>query len=112
MPQTYQPDPPVVQVRLLPPPSGPFQTITLPSGRVITGTAGVPIDIGEADGGRLEGNGWIRVAWSGPTSNRPPLLNAQSGYRASKGTQYFDTTINALIEWDGATWRDATGSAV
>lgn len=40
----------------------------------------------------------------GNTSNRP--------IRASKGFQYFDTTINKPIFWDGAKWIDATGATV
>lgn len=40
----------------------------------------------------------------GNTSNRP--------IRASKGFQYFDTTINKPIFWDGTKWIDATGATV
>ena len=40
----------------------------------------------------------------GNTSNRP--------IRASKGFQYFDTTINKPIFWDGSKWIDATGATV
>lgn len=31
---------------------------------------------------------------------------------ASKGFQYFDTTINKPIFWDGTKWIDATGATV
>lgn len=40
----------------------------------------------------------------GNTSNRP--------ISASKGFQYFDTTINKPIFWDGSKWIDATGATV
>jgi hypothetical protein len=40
----------------------------------------------------------------GNTSNRP--------IEASKGFQYFDTTINKPIFWDGSKWIDATGATV
>lgn len=40
----------------------------------------------------------------GNTSNRP--------IEASKGFQYFDTTINKPIFWDGTKWIDATGATV
>jgi hypothetical protein len=30
----------------------------------------------------------------------------------NKGFQYFDTTINKPIFWDGAKWIDATGATV
>lgn len=40
----------------------------------------------------------------GNTSNRP--------IGASKGFQYFDTTINKPIFWDGSKWIDATGATV
>lgn len=38
------------------------------------------------------------------TDNRP--------IEASKGFQYFDTTINKPIFWDGSKWIDATGATV
>lgn len=41
---------------------------------------------------------------SGTTSNRP--TNVLVGF------QYFDTTINKPIFWDGAKWIDATGATV
>lgn len=41
---------------------------------------------------------------SGTTSNRP--TNVLVGF------QYFDTTINKPIFWDGSKWIDATGATV
>ena len=47
--------------------------------------------------------GRLRSA-AGPTANRPTGVGV--------GTQYFDTTINRPIWWDGGKWVDATGTAV
>ena len=42
----------------------------------------------------------------GTTENRPANLN--SSYN---GFQYFDTTLDKLIIWNGTEWVDATGNS-
>lgn len=46
----------------------------------------------------------LRVVTTGSTEQRPT--------NATKGHQYFDTTINKPIYWTGSSWVDASGSAV
>lgn len=45
------------------------------------------------------------VSKMGTTQERPANI-------INKGFQYFDTTINKPIFWDGAKWIDATGATV
>jgi hypothetical protein len=53
----------------------------------------------------LTANGWLRVGRSSTTATRPTDQRV--------GEMIVDTTLGAVIIWDGATWRNpATGSAV
>jgi hypothetical protein len=92
-------------IRVLPPPNGPF-SITLTGNRTLSTTAGQYIDVDAADAWAMAANGWVMLSRGGigPTSSRlsSPYL----------GTQFTDTTVAAVIVWDGATWRNAvTGAA-
>jgi hypothetical protein len=66
------------------------------------------------DGRLLAANGWIQVAPSGTTGQRPTTNpNLSAPYTTAPGFKFFDTTLSKLIFWDGAIWRDpATGAAV
>jgi hypothetical protein len=62
----------------------------------------------------LAANGWVKIAVSGPTSARP-TTNESSGpyFVAARGLHFVDTTLGALIVFDGATSRNPiTGAAV
>lgn len=50
-------------------------------------------------------SGDMYVSKMGTTQERPANI-------INKGFQYFDTTINKPIFWDGAKWIDATGATV
>lgn len=50
-------------------------------------------------------SGDMYVSKTGTTQERPANI-------INKGFQYFDTTINKPIFWDGAKWIDATGATV
>lgn len=50
-------------------------------------------------------SGDMYVSKMGTTQERPANI-------INKGFQYFDTTINKPIYWDGAKWIDATGATV
>lgn len=50
-------------------------------------------------------SGDMYVSKMGATQERPANI-------INKGFQYFDTTINKPIFWDGAKWIDATGATV
>jgi hypothetical protein len=96
--------------RMLGPANVQRQTMTV-NGRTYTAAAGQPIDVPDFDGNALEANGWILVAPSGPSSARP--AGTLGMYAAKPGVKFFDTTLDKLIEFDGAVWRDpSTGGAV
>lgn len=94
-----------MQFRLMPPASGPLQVCTI-NGRTYTGVAGTPQDVPDADKQGLVGNGWLLMAVSGTTAQRP----AQPAYPAILA--YIDTTLGKPIWYDGATWRDYAGNSV
>jgi hypothetical protein len=97
-------------VRMFPPPSGAFQNTTV-NGRSYAASPGSKLDVPEQDAHQLEANGWIRGAYVGPTSGRPNV--GMGVFVAQRGSRYFDTTVGAMIEFDGATWRSLVdGSAV
>jgi hypothetical protein len=56
----------------------------------------------DADG--LGANGWIRVAGSGTTAQRPTSPN--------NGQLYHDTTLNMIIVFEGTAWRRPDTMAV
>jgi hypothetical protein len=102
--------------RMLPPAIVAGQPVTsqqsmVVNGRTYAGTPGSAMDVPDMDGAVLAANGWIKVAASGTTAQRPTSTSAP--LRAAPNERYFDTTLGKLIVFDGATWRDpATGSAV
>lgn len=75
---------------------------------------GTMIDVPDFDAAGLCGNGYTRIALSGPTSARPSTNpNMSPPYVAAPGVLFLDTTLGKLIVHDGVTWRDpVTGSAV
>jgi hypothetical protein len=85
------------------------------NGRIYPPVApGTVIDVPDFDAAGLCGNGYTRIAISGPTNARPSTSpNTTPPYVAAPGVQFVDTTIGKLIVHDGATWRDpVTGNAV
>lgn len=75
-------------------------------GRSYSAAPGTLLDVPDGDAAVLGANGWTIIAPSGPTSARPP----RSGLT---GNKFFDTTLNQLLIFDGAAWRDqVTGIAV
>lgn len=90
-----------------------------PSGsyRNYSGAPGSVLDVPDFDAQILSSQpGWFaplgldcRV---GPTSARPTLQNdARTAIMA--GTLFIDTTLSAVIVWDGSVWRNiVTGAAV
>ena len=80
---------------------------------------GGTIDAANADVPTLQGQGWIAVAPSGPTSARPAFssyLPAIDGLShpgmAGAGQTYLDTSIGMLIVGDGQVWRNPSTGAV
>ena len=96
--------------RMLPPTDPKFQTMTA-NGRPYVGVPGAALDVPDFDADVLGANGWVKVAPSGPTSARP--VGSAGFYQALAGKHYYDTTLAALIVFDGQTWRSpVNGSSV
>jgi hypothetical protein len=81
------------------------------NGRTYSAAPGSVIDVPDMDGAVLAANGWIRVAASGTTAQRP--TNTSAPFRATPDARYWDTTLSKMVIYDGVSWRDpATGNAV
>lgn len=95
--------------RLIPPAGGSNITV---NGRTYLVAVGAQ-DVVEWDSFTLEANGWTAVAVSGTTAQRPTasLPNQNQGpIHLALGTKFFDSTVGALITWDGKNWRDEGGT--
>jgi hypothetical protein len=93
-------------MKLLPPNSTGTDQITV-NGRTYTTTNGTAIDVPDHDADVMRANGWYAPApgGSGATASRPTNV--------PRNTVFFDSTLSALIVWDGKTWRNkTTGAAV
>ena len=99
--------------RMLPPTSVGQQTLVV-NGRTYSAAPGVAVDVVAFDAEVLSANNWTKAALSGPTSSRPsPNPNGTPPYIAAPGVHFIDTTIDKVVVFDGATWRDPlTGDAV
>ncbi len=91
-------------IRMHPSPLVVYQALTA-NGRAYSGTPGTTQDVLDADAAILEANGWARAFEVGPTAQRPVA--------PTRGRFFHDTTVAAVIIYDGATWRNAiTGASV
>ena len=94
-----------ISFRMLPAVAVGDQTININS-RSYSGAPGSVADVNNSDAQVLAAAGWTKIAFSGPTTSRP-TIGAPSGpyFTAARGTHFLDTTIGALIVWDGQqTW--------
>jgi hypothetical protein len=89
--------------RLLPPTNVQQQTI-IANGRSYSSTPGHAVDVLDDDAAVLSANGWLRVAFSGPTTARP-TSSLGNGSAPARGAVFYDTSISKIAIWDGATWR-------
>lgn len=74
----------------------------IPTLNMVANLGGVSIEYTK---GKPVISGDMYVSKMGTTQERPANI-------INKGFQYFDTTINKPIFWDGAKWIDATGATV
>jgi hypothetical protein len=96
--------------RLLPPVAVAYQTRVV-NGRSYSGTPGSTFDIADFDAGELCANNWLDLGLSGPTSARPSSTTGPNAL--APGLMFIDTSLSAVVCWDGAAWRDVlTGDAV
>ncbi len=94
----------MANIRMHPAPAAAYQALTI-NGRPYSGTPGTTQDVPDFDAAILEANGWSRAFEVGPTSARPAA--------PTRGRFFHDTTVAAVIIYDGATWRNAiTGASV
>lgn len=97
-------------IRMFPPALPAAGKSTTVNGRTWTAAPGSFVDVPNGDGHSLEANGWIRpgrAPQTGTTAQRPVVT------AGGANPSYNDSTVGALIFWDGAAWRNAfTGAAV
>jgi hypothetical protein len=80
---------------------------TVVNGRTVSAPAALFNDVADHDAAVLEANGWSIAGKVGTTAQRPT-----TGLVPGK-TQYIDTTVNAVVMWDGLAWRNLlTGASV
>jgi hypothetical protein len=99
------------QRRLIPPSTGVASTTV--NGRTYFTAPGAQ-DVPEFDAEALEANGWMAVAYSGTTAQRPTSTlgtQAQGHTPLAPGVKFFDSTLGFLLTWDGKLWRDETGTS-
>ena len=99
--------------RILTPGKGSFPITCSAFGRNYTASGpGVVQDVPDQDAQILGANGWQIIALVGTTAQRPnnPSMTPAMPFA---GQEYVDTTLGAVIVFDGTTWRNAiTGAAV
>lgn len=93
-------------IRMLPPVSG--ETSITFNGRTYSCAVGSYLDVPEVDARVLAANGWRSLGQNcrgvGATTARPTdYLRA--------GDTFIDTTLSAVVQWDGAAWRDVQTGA-
>ena len=97
--------------RVLPPST--TRSAQLVNGRSYDPTAAAYFDVPHQDASVLAANQWTDLGPVGTTSARPPVQGPTSGnpHTATRGAMYVDTTIGAVIVFDGATWRSVLAAA-
>jgi hypothetical protein len=90
--------------RLIPPAKGSKVTV---NGRAYDPAAGAQ-DVLEFDATHLQASGWLFLAPSGPTAQRPN--SALGVYPRVAGAQFWDTTLSHMVIWDGSNWRSESGT--
>lgn len=98
----------MIQMQVMPPADGLHPDITV-HGRKYSCAVGSIITVPFDDGKAMCSNGWTATCagGSGPSSDRP------TPQRGLPGAEFHDTTIGAIIRWDGRSWRNVlTGAAV
>jgi len=98
--------------RVIPTASIKAQSATPANGRSYSIATGMQ-DVPDMDAQVLSANGWAVLGMVGTTANRPKATDDDMAMAFGVGMRYIDTTLAAMIVWDGANWRNvATGAAV
>jgi hypothetical protein len=83
-------------VRFTPPASNGAVTIKV-NGRTYTCAQAATIDVPDFDAAIMAGNGWINLGdLVGTTAQRPTGVPI--------GTRYSDTSLSAIVVWNGKSW--------
>ena len=98
-------------VRMIPPNGGDRNPIVV-NGRTYTCAANGTIDVPDFDAKIMEANGW-HPATSISTVAETTGATAARPVAPPKGHEFCDTTVGAVIRWDGKGWRNkVTGASV
>lgn len=96
--------------RVFPPARGPFSCPAF--GRNYSANPGTYLDVPDQDAQILGANGWTSLGLVGTTAQRPANIQTTPP-QPFAGQEYLDTSIAAVIFFDGAAWRNPlTGAAV
>lgn len=89
-------------------PSAANVTKTKVNGRTYDPASGAQ-DVPEFDAIALQAAGWMFLAPSGPTAQRPTV--STGAYPMVISVKFWDTTLTKMLMWDGKVWRDEGGTA-
>jgi hypothetical protein len=84
-------------------PTDPYTHPITVNGRLYTPANGVSQDVPDHDAAVLTANGWMRVGLVGTTAQRPAA--------PANGDRYVDTTVGALLFFDGKDWHQTYSGA-
>ena len=81
---------------MMPPANGQNKFTT--NGRTYSCATGATILVPDYDANVMEANGWVKTSrdGAGTTAQRPT--------NPTVGTQYHDTTVGAIVMWNGKSW--------
>lgn len=89
---------------LMHPEAAPTTIVLGGGGRKYTTPVGTPILVPDHDAHVLEANGWFSMGLAGTTAQRP--------INPPPKTTYADTTLSAMIFYDGLVWRNQFTGAI
>jgi len=85
----------------------------VPNGRSSATTANTAIDVASFDAGMGEANGWLRTdTFADRSSARAAFRDPDMIGFSMARLNCYETTLGALIEFDGILWHDGTESVV
>lgn len=98
-----------MNVRVLPSADVLRQSLVV-SGRSYTAAPGAYLDVPVSDAAVLGANGWLVIGAVGTTGERP--TRRPDGGIIMAGERFLDTTIGALLVYDGQVWRNQITGAI
>ncbi len=80
-------------------------------GRTYSCAVGATLDVADQDAAQMVLNGWHSSGLVMTTANRPAIAYGANPL-FPKGTYMIDSTLNAVIMYDGTQWRNVLTGAV